>query len=96
MRESLTHACNSNRAINLIKQGKMKNLLLRLRLKARLRETVLTIDDSACCSRRRKLLTTKEPVDDGLRSTMGREGCLLAGHSPLFLLIFTCFGRLFS
>jgi hypothetical protein len=44
----------------------------------------------------KKLLTTKEPVDDGLRSTMGREGCLLAGHSPLFLLIFTCFGRLFS
>jgi len=54
MRESLTHACNSNRAINLIKQGKMKNLLLRLRLKARLREMVLTIDDSAYCSRRRR------------------------------------------
>jgi len=47
IRESLTHACNSNMVINLPKEGWRTYL-------ARLREMVPTTGNSACCSRRRR------------------------------------------
>jgi len=101
MREWLTHACNSNRVINLTKQGKLKNLHDEAE-----GDGAYDWRFSLLFTAEKKLLTTEEPVDAGLRSTMGERG-LLVGRtlspvssylhwfsSPVFLIPCVCSGFL--
>jgi len=73
IRESLTHACNSNMVINLPKEGKLKNLPGKAEGNG--------AHDwwfSLLFTAEKKLLTTKKSMDAGLNSTVG-ERALGAG-----------------